>query len=87
MFQNKNDGSLLRVEQLEDGNFVTPVTNPPSTNQSPGACNTSPRIGNGGTVADGIQGSFHGYLVISLPSGITQTSKQSLLRRGNLDER
>jgi hypothetical protein len=75
VFQNKDDGSLLVVEQFKDGSFLTPSTTPPNTNQSPGACNTSPQpTGNGGTVAAGIQGSFHGYFVIPLPTGTTQTS-------------
>ena len=76
VFQNKDDGSLLVVEQFKDGNFVTPSTDPsqPDTNQSPGACNTAPPpTGNGGTVAAGIQGNFHGYFVIPLP-GETQAS-------------
>jgi len=72
VFQN-NDGSLLVVEQFKDGNFSTPSTSPPNTNQSPGACNTSP-TGSGGTVAAGIQGSFHGYFVIPIPTGVSQTS-------------
>ncbi len=72
IFQN-NDGSLLVVEQFKDGNFRTPSTTPPNSNQSPGACNTSP-TGNGGTVALGVQGSFHGYFVIPIPTGVTQTS-------------
>jgi hypothetical protein len=75
IFQNRNDGSLLVVEQFKDGNFHTPSTTPPTTNQSPGACNTSPGpTGNGGTVAAGIQGSFHGYFVIPIPSSVSQTS-------------
>src|SRR6266849_6746282 len=70
VFQNKDDGSLLVVEQFKDGNFVTPSTDPslPYTNQSPGACNTlAGPTGNGGVVAAGVQGSFHGYFVIPLP--------------------
>jgi hypothetical protein len=77
IFQNKDDGSFLVVEQFKDGSFVTPSTDPslPDTNQSPGACNTSPGpTGNGGTVAARIQGSFHGYFVIPLPTGTTQLS-------------
>ncbi len=73
VFSNKDDGSLLVVEQFKDGSFLTPSTTPPVTNQSLGACNTSP-TGNGGTVAVGIHGSFHGYFVIPLPTGTTQTS-------------
>jgi hypothetical protein len=77
IFQNKDDGSLLVVEQFKDGSFVTPSTDPslPDTNQSPGACNTSPGpTGNGGTVAPGVQGNFHGYFVIPIPTGVHQTS-------------
>ena len=79
VFQNKDDGSLLVVEQFKNGAFVTPApADDPARSpngQSPGACNTmAPPIGNGGTVATGIQGSFHGYLVIPLPAGTTQNS-------------
>jgi len=74
VFQN-SDGSLLVVEQFKDGNFSTPSTTPPDTNQSPGACNASSGpTGNGGTVAAGIQGSFHGYFIIPLPPSETQSS-------------
>ncbi len=62
----KNDGSLAVVEQFKDGSFVT------TAGSSPGACNNPP-TNDGGTVAAGIQGSFHGYFVIPLP-GETQTS-------------
>ena len=75
IFQNKDDGSLLVVEQFKNGNFSTPSATTPNTNQSPGACNTSPQpTGNGGTVAAGIQGNFHGYFVIPIPTGVMQTS-------------
>jgi hypothetical protein len=71
IFQDKS--SLLVVEQFKDGNFSTPSTTPPNTNESPGACNNG-QPNNGGTVAAGISGSFHGYFVIPLPSSTTQTS-------------
>ena len=77
VFQNKDDGSLLVVEQFKDGNFLTPSTDPslPDTNQSPGACNTSAGpTGNGGVVAAGVHGSFHGYFVIPIPTGFSKTS-------------
>jgi hypothetical protein len=66
VFQNKDDGSLLVVEQFKDGSFGT------RAGSSPGACNNPP-TNDGGTVAAGVQGSFHGYFVIPLP-GETQTS-------------
>jgi len=67
VFQN-NDGSFLVVEQFKDGSFVT-IAGP-----SPGACdpNNTP-----GTVNGGITGSLHGYFVIPLPAGATQTSTSS----------
>ncbi len=70
IFQDKS--SFLVVEQFKDGNFSTPSTTPPIANQSPGACNTG--TDNGGTVATGISGSFHGYFVIPIPPGHSQTS-------------
>jgi len=79
IFQNKDDGSLLVVEQFKNGAFVTPApADDPARSPngpSPGACDTmAPPTGNGGTVATGIQGSFHGFLVIPLPAGTTQNS-------------
>src|SRR5713101_6137003 len=65
VFQNRDDGSLLVVEQFKDGSFVT------TTGSSPGACQNGPPTA---TVAGGIQGSFHGYEVIPLPAGTTQNS-------------
>ncbi len=77
VFQD-GSGSLLVVEQFKNGTFLTPSTSPPNSNQSPGACQTSPGpTGNGGTVAAGVTGSLHGYFVIPLPSGTTQTSISS----------
>lgn len=68
VFQNRDDGSLLVVEQFKDGNFVT------SSGFSPGACqNGAPA----GTVAGGVTGGLHGYFVIPLPAGATQTSTSS----------
>jgi hypothetical protein len=82
VFQNKNDGSFLVVEQFKDGNFVTPSvgstdTPPsPSPNPSPGACETSPGVPQG-TVNNGVTGSMHGYFVVPLPSGTVETSSDS----------
>src|SRR5712692_3570991 len=67
VFQNKDDGSFLAVEQFKDGNFVT------TAGSSPGACNNPP-TNDGGTVAAGVQGSFHGYFVIPIPTGFSKTS-------------
>jgi hypothetical protein len=68
-------GSVVVVEQFKHGNFVTPSTTPPNSNQSPGACNTSPGpVGNGGLVAAGVTGSLHGYFIIPIPTGISQSS-------------
>jgi len=67
VFQNKDDGSLLVVEQFKDGSFVT------TAGSSPGACNNPP-TNDGGTVAAGVQGSFHGYFVIPIPTGFSKTS-------------
>jgi len=80
VFRNKDDGSLLVVEQFKSGSFVTPSTtpspvppNPP--NSSPGGCQNSATTQ--GTVKDGVTGSMHGYFVVPLPSGAMQTSSDS----------
>jgi len=70
VFQNRDDGSFLVVEQFKDGSFVT------MAGPSPGACNNPP-TNNGGTVAAGITGDLHGYFVIPLPAGAIQTSTSS----------
>ena len=77
VFRN-NDGSLLVVEQFRNGTFVTPSTTQPSppspnpSNSSPGGCQNSATTQ--GTVNNGVTGNMHGYFVIPLPSGTTQTS-------------
>ena len=68
VFQDRNDGSLLVVEQFKDGSFVT------TSGFSPGACQTGPAAG---TVAGGVTGSLHGYFVVPLPSGTFQSSFDS----------
>ncbi len=65
VFQNKDDGSLLVVEQFKAGSFVT------TAGPSPGACQNGPSTA---TVAGGITGSMHGYFVIPLPAGESQDS-------------
>ena len=77
VFQD-NDGSLVVVEQFKDGSFVTPSTTQPSppspnpSNSSPGGCQNSTTTQ--GTVNNGVTGNMHGYFVIPLPSGTTQSS-------------
>jgi hypothetical protein len=71
----KDDGSLLVVEQFKDGSFVTPApaSDQPQAKWSPGGCQNSATPQ--GTVKDGVTGNFHGYEVIPLPSGTVQTSQ------------
>jgi hypothetical protein len=71
----QNDGTFLVVEQFKDGNFLTPAVDSPHPNPSPGGCQSS--VVPAGTVNDGVSGSMHGYFVISLPPGTTQTSSSS----------
>jgi len=61
------DGTFTVVQQFKDGSFST------IEGLSPGSCQTNL----GGTVADGVTGSMHGYFIIPLPPGITQTSTDS----------
>jgi hypothetical protein len=70
--QNNHDGTLTVVEQFKNGSFVTPASDSPPTNFSPGACQSS--VTPAGTVNAGIKGSLHGYFIIPLPMGTTQTS-------------
>jgi hypothetical protein len=72
VFQNKNDGSLLVVEQFKDGSFTTPASDSPPVNDSPGACETSTTPA--GTVSNGVTGNLHGYFVIPLPATESQKS-------------
>jgi hypothetical protein len=65
-------GSYSIVEQFKDGSFVTPASDSPPTNFSPGACQNS--LTPQGIVNDGIRGSLHGYFVIPLPPTEAQTS-------------
>lgn len=72
-FNVKNrHGSITVIEQFKDGSFVTPSTEPPNTNESPGACQDSPLPA--GSVNPGVTGKMHGYFIISIPTGTTQTS-------------
>lgn len=68
-------GSIVVVEQFKDGSFVTPAVDSPTPNPSPGGCQTSPIPA--GFVANGVVGQLHGYFIIPLPAGATQTSTDS----------
>jgi hypothetical protein len=54
------------IEQFKNGSFVT------NAGFSPGACQPTPPPA--GTVAGGVTGGMHGYFVIPIPAGVTQTS-------------
>ena len=69
------DGSFLVVEQFKKGSFVTPASDSPSPNPSPGGCQTTATPV--GDVSNGVTGELHGYFVIPLPSSDTQTSTDS----------
>jgi hypothetical protein len=59
-------GSVVVVEQFKDGTFTT------FAGPSPGACETTPP--SGGMVNAGVTGIFHGYFIIPIPTGVTQSS-------------
>ena len=60
------------VEQFKNGAFTTMIAPPAFASFSPGGCQNSaiPQ----GTVNAGINGKMHGYFIIPLPTGTTQTS-------------
>lgn len=60
-------GSVVVVEQFKDGSFTT-VAGP-----SPGACEMTPP--SGGMVRAGVTGGMHGYFIIPIPPGISQSSR------------
>jgi len=72
---NNPDGTFTVVEQFKNGNFVTPASDSPPINSSPGACQSIATAGS--TVNNGITGSMHGYFIIPLMMGTTQTSFDS----------
>jgi hypothetical protein len=70
------DGTFTVVQQFKNGSFVT------MAGPSPGSCDTtdgSPP----GTLAAGKTGSMHGYFIIPLPPGTTQTSTDASCVSGN----
>jgi hypothetical protein len=67
------DGTFLVVQQFKNGSFVTMGEGP---GLSPGSCDNtdgSPP----GLVDPGKNGNMHGYFIIPLPAGTTQTSTAS----------
>ncbi len=64
------DSTFLVVEQFKDGSFVTPASDSPPVNPSPGGCQTSPVTQ--GIVNAGVIGSLDGYFII--PGVTMQTS-------------
>jgi hypothetical protein len=63
---HQEQGSIEVIEQFKNGSFVT------ATGFSPGACQPTPPPA--GTVAGGVTGGLHGYFIIPVPAGVTQTS-------------
>jgi hypothetical protein len=70
--QRNVDGTFTVIEQFKDGSFVTPASTSTQPRFSPGGC--QPSAPPKGTVKDGVTGSLHGYFVIPLPPGETQSS-------------
>lgn len=70
-----HNGAIVVVEQFKDGTFVTPAPagDPLASPMSPGACNNTTPY-DGGIVNPGVTGSFHGYEIIPIPSGVMETS-------------
>jgi hypothetical protein len=68
--QRNHDGSFTVVEQFKNGSFTT-IAGP-----SPGSCDDTDGSPPGTVNAD-ITGSTHGYFIIPLPAGTTQTSTDS----------
>jgi hypothetical protein len=69
---NNHDGTFTVTEQFKDGTFVTPASDSPVVNFSPGACQASATPAS--AVNPGVTGSLHGYFVIPMMAGTIQTS-------------
>jgi len=70
------DGSVKSiVEQFKDGSFMTPASDSPPVNFSPGACENSATPA--GIVNTGITGDLHGYFIITVPPLTYETSSDS----------
>jgi len=70
--QTNADGTFTVIEQFKNGSFVTPASDSPPTNFSPGACQSGPTPA--GSVNSGITGGLHGYFIIPLPTTEAQSS-------------
>ncbi len=68
--RTNSNGTFTVVEQFKNGSFTT------NTGPSPGACDTTDGTPPG-TIVAGKTGSMHGYFIIPLPAGTTQTSTSS----------
>jgi hypothetical protein len=69
------DGTITVIEQFKNGSFVTPASDSPPMNYSPGACQNS--VTPAGIVNNGVSGDLHGYFVIPIPAGVIQTSSNA----------
>jgi hypothetical protein len=65
--RNNPDGTFTVVQQFKNGSFLT------NAGFSPGSCDFSDGSPPG-TVNAGVAGSMHGYFIIPLPPGTTQSS-------------
>jgi hypothetical protein len=72
--QTNPDGTFTVIQQFKNGSFMTPSTTTPNTNESPGACQSSTGVYDGGIVNPNVTGSMHGYFIIPLPPTEAQTS-------------
>jgi hypothetical protein len=67
------DDSIVVVQQFKDFSFVTPASDSPVVNMSPGACNNGTPY-DGGVIASGVTGSAVGYFIIQTAPGTYETS-------------
>lgn len=70
------DGTFDVVEQFKNGAFLT------NSGFSPAACDLS-YTNHGTTIHSGVTGSMHGYFIIDLPPGTTQTSTSPYCNGGS----
>ena len=69
---HESNGTFTIIEQFKDGTFVTPASDSPPVNFSPGGCQPTPPPQ--GMVNPLVAGSLHGYFVIPNVPGGSQTS-------------
>src|SRR5438094_2372129 len=80
------DGTFLVVEQFKDGSFITPASDSPPVNFSPGACQNGPAPQ--GIVNAGVTGNLDGYFIIPGVTMQTSTSpycNATLMTNANCD--